>query len=127
MSHPELNDLIAADELRVKAIVSGEPALLEESFADDLHYCHSNGGTDTKTSFMDMLATGRTRYIDISYIKRDFNVVSDDVALMTGQVDITSESADKVIGKGAFAFLVVWKKTDGTWRFRGWQSARLPA
>jgi hypothetical protein len=127
MSHPELNDLIAADELRVKAILTGEPELLEKSFSEDLHYCHSNGAVDTKASFMDMLASGRTRYIDISYVQRYFTPVTDNVAFMTGQVSITSESADKVIGTGNFSFLVVWKKEDGSWRFRGWQSARLPA
>lgn len=126
MSHPELNDLIAADDLRVKAIISGDPSLLGQSFSEDLHYCHSNGAVDTKASFIEMLSSGRTRYLDISYTQRFFTPVTDNVAFMTGQVSITSENAEKVVGTGNFSFLVVWKKEDGVWRFRGWQSARLP-
>jgi len=127
MSHPQLNELISADDLRVKAIVSGDPALLDQSFSEDLHYCHSNGAVDTKRSFMDMLASGKTRYIEIAYLQRYFTPVTDNIAFMTGQVTITSENAEKVGGTGNFSFLVVWQKTDGTWKFRGWQSARLPA
>jgi hypothetical protein len=127
MPHPDQDALIAADNLRVKAIISGDPALLDQSFSDDLHYCHSNGAVDTKESFMEMLASGRTRYHEISYIQRYFTPVTENVAFMTGQVRITSESGGNGITAGNFSFLIVWQKDDGVWRFRGWQSSRLPS
>ncbi len=122
-----LRELTAADEARVAAITSGDAALLDAIIADDLHYAHSSGARDTKASFIDLITSGRTRYLEISYLERDFHLSTPDIALMTGKVRITSHTAPKEPGSASFSILVVWKKAAGGWQFHAWQSALLPA
>ncbi len=61
----------AADDARVAAMRQPTKEKLEAIFADDLHYAHSNASLDTKKSFIEVLTAGKTKYLDMTYEKRD--------------------------------------------------------
>jgi len=117
--------LEAADTARVAAMRAGDRAALSHAFSDDLRYAHSNGIVDSKASFIDVLATGKTKYLGYDYEERNFSFPAPGIALMTGRARIKVESnsgqMDNVI-----SFLAVWREEQGQWRFLAWQSCRLP-
>lgn len=117
--------LAAADDARIAAMRQPDRDALESVFSGELRYAHSNGGVDTKASFVEILTAGKTKYLGYDHLSRDFTFPAPGIALMTGKARIQAESAkgkmDSVLG-----YLAVWRVEDGKWRFLAWQSCRLP-
>jgi len=118
--------LTAADDARIAAMQNPVEATLVAVFSDDLHYAHSSGTIDTKTSFLDVLVSGKTKYLGYDNLERSFTFPAPGIALMNGRARIQAETAkgkmDSVLG-----YLAVWRKEGGQWKFLAWQSCRLPA
>ena len=53
----------AADDARISAMRTPDKAALEAVFSNQLRYAHSNGVVDTKASFVEILTTGKTKYL----------------------------------------------------------------
>ena len=121
-----LTNLKSADAARVAAMKSPTADALNAIFSDDLRYAHSNGIVDTKASFLDVLTTGKTKYVGYDYDEQKFSFPAPGIALMTGKAHVKAVTAagemDAVLG-----FLAVWREENGKWRFLAWQSAKLPA
>jgi hypothetical protein len=115
----------AADDARTVAMSSPKRDQLAAIFSDDLRYAHSTGVVDTKTSFIDALTSGKTKYRSFEYHEREFSFPAPDIALMTGRVRIRAATAEGEI-ENALSFLAVWRKEKGQWRFLAWQSCKLP-
>jgi hypothetical protein len=120
----ELAAVIAADEARVAAFKKPTAEALERIFSADLHYAHSTGGVDTKPSFIDVLTSGKTKYVGIDYEDREFSFPAPGIALMTGRVRIQAVTADATLDN-LLLFLAVWRLEEGRWRFLSWQSCRM--
>jgi hypothetical protein len=118
--------LRAADDERVSATIAADRARLDAILSDDLRYAHSSGTVDTKASFIDTLASGRSKYEAIQYEQRDFTFPAPGIALMTGRAHVKVANSkggmDAVLG-----FLAVWREEKGRWRFIAWQSCKLPS
>ncbi len=116
----------AADDERVAATVAADPARLDAIYSDQLHYAHSNGAIDTKASFVESLTSGRSDYLAIDYVQRDFTPAGPGVVLMKGRalVRLGSPEGTRLIDLN---FLAVWREEDGRWRFLAWQSCRNAA
>ncbi|MCX6941253.1 MAG: nuclear transport factor 2 family protein [Verrucomicrobia bacterium] len=116
----------AADDARVAAMISADPAKLAEVFSDDLLYVHSNGKPDTKTSFVAAISAGRSVYHSVTYEQREFREVSPGLVLMTARCRVQ-------LGKTAphnelyLSVLAAYRFEKGAWRFLAWQSAKLDA
>ena len=123
---PVLAAVTAADDRRVAAFKNPTKEALSAIFSDNLHYAHSNGVVDTKATFLDILTSGKTKYLAMDYEKRDFSFPAPGMALMTGRVRIRAATADSTLDN-VLSFLAVWKLENGQWRFLAWQSCRLPA
>jgi len=67
---PRLAQLRAADDERVAAVVKADRAQLAAILSQDLRYVHSTGAVDTKTSFLELVGTGRTKYLGWNYTER---------------------------------------------------------
>jgi ketosteroid isomerase-like protein len=115
----------SADDARIAAMSSPKRDQLAEIFSDDLRYAHSTGGVDTKTSFIDTLTSGKTKYRRFEYLERKFSFSAPDIALMTGRVRIRAATAEGEM-ENALSFLAVWRKEQGQWRFLAWQSCKIP-
>lgn len=115
----------SADDVRIAAMSSPKRDQLATIFSDDLRYAHSTGAVDTKTSFIDTLTSGKTKYLRFDYLEREFSFPAPDIALMTGRARIRAATAEGEM-ENALSFLAVWRKEKGQWRFLAWQSCKLP-
>lgn len=115
----------AADDARIQAMISADPAKLAAAFSDELLYVHSSGKADTKASFTEALTSGRSKYNAITYEQRDFREVAPGLVLMNGRCRV-------LLGKSApftelhLSFLAAYRLEKGTWRFLAWQSCKMP-
>jgi len=123
--NPALAPLKAADDARIAAMQSPDRGILETVFADDLHYAHSNGVVDTKASFIDVLTSGKTKYIGYDHLERSFSFPAPGIALMHGKARIQAETAAGKLD-AVLSYLAVWREENGHWRFLAWQSCKLP-
>ncbi len=57
-----LEDLLALDDLRLRAMLAGDVQALSEMLEPGLSYTHSDGRTDTKESYLAALKEGRLNY-----------------------------------------------------------------
>lgn len=121
----QLAAVSAADDARVSAMRDATKEKLEAVLSDDLHYAHSSGLVDTKKSLMDALVSGKTRYIEMKYEKREFSLPAPNVALMTGRVRVKVEAGANKLDS-MLSFLAVWRFENGQWKFLAWQSCKLP-
>ena len=115
----------AADDARVAAMISADPAKLAAVFSDELIYVHSSGKADTKASFTESLVSGKSKYNSITYEQRDFREVAPGLVLVNGRCRVA-------LGKTApytelhLSFLAAYRLEKGSWRFLAWQSCKLP-
>jgi len=121
----DLAAVIAADEARIAAFKKPTVDALDRIFSPDLHYAHSTGVVDTKSSLIDVLTSGKTKYVSIDYEDRDFSFPAPGMALMTGRVRMTAVTPEGSLDN-LLSFLAVWRLEDGRWRFLAWQSCRTP-
>ncbi|MEQ1850554.1 MAG: nuclear transport factor 2 family protein [Chthoniobacteraceae bacterium] len=117
--------LRAADDGRIAAMKSPDREMLSAVFSDDLRYVHSNGVVDDKASFMDILISGKTKYVGYDHVERAFTFPTADIALMAGRARIQAETAGGKMDS-ILSYLAVWRLEKGRWRFLAWQSCRLP-
>ena len=122
---PQLAALRAADDERVAATLAADRPRLAAIFADDLRYAHSSGAVDTKTTYIEALTSGRTKYVLWDYQERNFSFPAPGIALMTGRTRIKITKADGAT-EMLLSYLGVWREEKGQWRFVAWQSGKLP-
>jgi len=115
----------AADDARVAAMISADPAKLAAAFSDELLYVHSSGSADTKASFTQTLTSRKTKYNEIAYEQRDFREVAPGLVLMNGRCRVRlGEKAP--FNQLHLSFLAAYRLEKGKWRFLAWQSCKLP-
>ncbi len=117
--------VLAADDARIAAMRAPDRGALEEVFSDDLHYAHSNGVVDTKTSFIEILTSGTTKYLGYDHQERRATLAAPGVAVVSGRARIQAESKGAQMDS-VLSYLAVWRLEEGKWRFLAWQSCRLP-
>lgn len=118
--------LKAVDDARVAAFTKADRAALQEIFSDDLSYAHSTGVLDSKGAFIDLISSGKTKYLAYEYVDRKFTFPAPGIALMTGKARVKAETATGQMDS-TLSFLAVWREEGGKWKFLAWQSARLQA
>lgn len=123
--NPRLAAVQNADKARVAAMQSPDREKLNTIFSDELHYAHSSGIVDTKSSFIDILTSGKTKYVGYDYEEQNFTFPAPGVALMSGRAHIKAETANGTMDS-VLSFLAVWREEGGKWRFLAWQSCKLP-
>ena len=123
--NPQLAALKAADIARVAAMQSPDREKLSAIFSDELRYAHSNGVVDTKASFIDILTTGKTKYVGYDYEEQNFTFPAPGIALMSGRAHVKAVTATGEMDS-VLSFLAVWREEGGKWRFLAWQSCKLP-
>ena len=121
---PQLAALKAADIARVAAMQSPDREKLSAIFSDELRYAHSNGVVDTKASFIDILTTGKTKYVGYDYEEQNFTFPAPGIALMSGRAHVKAVTATGEMDS-VLSFLAVWREEGGKWRFLAWQSCKL--
>src|SRR5215212_4087904 len=114
----------AADDARVAAMISADPAKLAATFSDDLRYVHSNGKLDTKASFIEALTSGKSKYNAMTYEARNFREAAPGLVLVDGRVKVKL-GAKEPFTELYLSFLAAYRLEKGTWKFFAWQSCKL--
>lgn len=117
--------LITADDTRVSAMTTADKEKLETLLSEELHYAHSNGLVETKAEFIAAVTSGKLNYQGIDYQERKFTFPAPGVAMMTGRARVQAVSAKGPMD-AVMAYLAVWRKEGGEWKFLAWQSCKLP-
>jgi hypothetical protein len=119
-------EALMLERKRADAMVQGDIATLAGLLADDLSYTHSDGRTDTKESFLGLVAAPALRYLGIDYSNQEVidcgeAVVIRGMARMNLLRDPGGRQDYRVL------FLDVWARRDGRWQTVAWQATRVPA
>ena len=114
----------AADDARVAAMISADPAKLAATFSDDLRYVHSSGKLDTKASMTEALTSGKSKYNAMTYESRDFREVAPGLVLVNGRVKVKL-GAKEPFTELYLSFLAAYRLEKGSWKFLAWQSCKL--
>jgi hypothetical protein len=97
---------LMAEEQRRQAMLGGDIAALEALLSEGLVYVHSTGGRDTKTTYLDKLASGSLKYLSLSF--DDLQVHGEGpVQVVTGRMsaEVSMQGQSKTIRS---LFLTVW-------------------
>lgn len=117
--------VVVADDARIAAMRSPDRQKLDAIFSDQLRYAHSNGAVDTKASLIDVLLSGKTKYLTFDYQERKVTMPAPGIALMAGRVRVQVESGSGKMD-AVLSYLAVWREEKGQWRFLAWQSCKVP-
>ncbi len=117
-------DVKASDDERIAAFISGNTAILDKYFADELVYIHSSGLVDNKQKVIESFKSGdlKIRKFDREDIKV-YQVGSTVVLSAIGHVDLNIKGKDAQFD---MRYSAVYAKRAGVWQLFHYQGARLP-
>jgi len=125
-AHEDVADQIRAlEDRRYQAMTDGDVGTLDELFAADLVYTHSDARADTKQSYLDKLAGGYFKYGPISHPEISIVVHGDCVLVfgdMRGEVQLDGQM--RVLNNKS---LSVWVRQEGRWVLLAYQPTKYPA
>jgi ketosteroid isomerase-like protein len=124
VSMPQEKEILALEDVRFKAMMSGDVKLLDGLLHEDLIYTHSSAVLDTKASYLEAIRTGKTHYRSQKRFEERVRMCGD-CALVTGRAEMEVEvnGAHKTLH---LRYLDVWTKTPQGWKFVAWQSTGIP-
>lgn len=117
--------LLAAEEARRQAMLAADVSALGMLLSDTLAYTHSTGVTDSKQSYLELLAGGALRYETLEFTEPQ--------ARLLGAAGMVSAVMRATVRKGevrrdiASAYLAVWEHTAAGWVLQAVQATALPA
>jgi ketosteroid isomerase-like protein len=120
-------DVLQTQQRRLAAAQKQDVAALERLVADELQYCHTTGAVDTKASYLDVVKTGRIRWINVKPSGMKARVYGD-TAVVTGRIDQQITTAGNPTPTDlAIRTIEVYVKRDGRWQMTDFQASRIPA
>jgi hypothetical protein len=118
------DEILQLERRRVQAMVEKDLDTLAEILADDLSYTHSGGRTDTKASFLALIANPEQGYDGVDY--RDEEVIECGVegAVVRGiaQIRLWRPGGEKI--SYPVLFVNVFARRAGRWQNVAWQATR---
>ncbi|WP_411884789.1 nuclear transport factor 2 family protein [Polaromonas sp. YR568] len=121
------SSLLAAEEARRLAMLAADTAALDTLLSDALAYTHSTGVTDSKASYLRLLANGALRYEALEFAAPQARLLG------AGTTGLVSAVMRATILKGevrrdiASSYLAVWEHTASGWVLQAVQATALPA
>jgi hypothetical protein len=112
----------AVEALR-KAMVDADKAKLQELTSDQLSYGHSSGALETKTKFVDVIASKKTIYKSITLTDHNNTVVGNNAIVR--HVFTADTEADGKPGTAHIGVLQVWQKDGGHWKLLARQAFKI--
>ena len=117
-------EILALEDKRYAAMIGGDWKTVQGLAHDQLLYTHSSAITDTKTTWLESMTSGKTKYKSASFTDRKVRMIGD-AALITGGAAIEAEINGQPRSL-RLKFLNVWTKTSEGWKFVAWQSTSQP-
>jgi hypothetical protein len=119
-----MDDVLTVQQDRFVAMIRRDVAALDRLLAKDLTYIHTTGLLESKSDFLESVASGLVLYRAIR--PYDLHVRRyGEVAIVTGssRMDITTGDVELAF---TIRFTDVYLLDAGHWRQMAWQSTRLP-
>lgn len=120
-------EVLQVEDQRVRALLDGDTAALENLLADDLTYTHSSGQMDTKREFINKIQFGELKYESLAHEEVGARVFGN-VAVLTGRssVKVSSPRTPGEARSVRIRFTNVYARENNRWRQVAWQSTRIP-
>ena len=118
------DEVKAAEIARFAAIEKSDAAATSNLLADDLEYCHSNGLCENKAAYLEMMTSGKRKYV--GFVPTVLSVrLFGDVALVNGtaKVHVVTDGKPQEFSIG-YTDLYIWR--DKHWQMTSWRSTRFP-
>ncbi len=115
----------AAVEALTKAMLQADKVELERLVADQLSYGHSSGLVETKSQFVDVIASKKTIYKTITLSEPSTAIAGVNAIvrhIFSNMTETNGKTASISVG-----ILQVWQKQDGAWRLLARQAFKLPS
>lgn len=112
------------DAKRFAAQTRNDFDTLTSLLADDLVYTHSSAAVDGKTTFIDSMRSGRTKYESIEPVEVKVRVYGN-TAIVNGMAKLAVTSNGQT-NSFSLRYTDVWVLRDNKWQMVSWQSTRLP-
>lgn len=113
----------AIEKLR-KAMIDGDRQMLENITAEQLSYGHSSGKIDTRVSFIEDLATGKSDFVSITLSEQTITM-SDNIALVRHKLMGEMKDSTGKISPINLYILLVWQKQKGKWKLVARHASRI--
>ncbi len=106
-----------------KAMIAADKAALESLTAEELSYGHSSPKVDTRASFIDSIATGKSAFKTIDLTRQTIQMVGD-IAIVRAHFssDIIPEGKP---GHVELEMLMIWQKRGGAWKLLARQAFKV--
>lgn len=107
-----------------KAVLGQDVRMLDNLYANELTYGHSNGHIDTKESFINTIGTKKEVYNELNLDGMTVTIVGNNALVrhrMTGNVTLE----DGTISKPNLGVLQVWSKSKNGWQLLARQAFKL--
>jgi ketosteroid isomerase-like protein len=116
--------IIAADVVRIRAVLGRDRAGLEAIMDDDLVYVHSSGAQESKAVYIDRVVGGTYDYKDFVIDTRSFRHAG-------GLVFVNGDNKVDIVRGGellhlAGRYLMVWRGSGVSWRLHTFHAAPIP-
>lgn len=112
----------AVEKLR-KAMIDGNKEELEAVVSDKLSYGHSGGLVESKTEFVDKIASGKSDFVTIE-LKDQAISVSGETAVVRHKLNATTNDNGKA-GEVHLAILLIFQKDSSQWKLLARQAVKL--
>ena len=114
-----------AETARYAAQTSNDFAAMEKLFGNDLTYNHSSAATDDKTTYIEAMRSGRTKYRKMTPNSDVKTRTYGCLAIITGTAvyEVTSGGQDRTV---PLRFTAIWVKRPSGLEFVSWQSTGIP-
>lgn len=114
---------LAVEKLR-QALLARQRDPLDQLTDAQLSYGHSNGKIEDKTTFLETLVSGRSRFTSITLSDQRV-AVSGNTATVRHIFSASTQDAGKAPGSIQLAVLLVWTKQAGQWKLLARQALKI--
>ncbi|WP_080058108.1 nuclear transport factor 2 family protein [Spirosoma aerolatum] len=115
--------VIDTEKKRFTAQIDKDLTVLDRVLANDLVYNHSSGASDTKSSFVESIRSGKTVYRAIDIEEQNARIYGN-TAVINGLCLLKATSNGNEINNH-LRYLSVYVKKGGQWQMVAWQSLKL--
>lgn len=124
MTDAALSQVLEHEQRRWDALIAKDLPTLDDLFAEELSYTHSNAMVDTKASYLRAIEDRTFDYASVRRSDEEARLVGD-VALLTGRAEVDVTVRGRAVQLDS-RYSVVWVRRDGRWQFLCWQSTPIP-
>jgi uncharacterized protein DUF4440 len=125
IGNPLREEVLALEGKRIDAMIRQDMTTLASLLADELSYTHSDGRTDTKETFLGLVAGPALRYVAVDYSNQEV-VDCGDAVIVRGLARMQLLRDPGGRQDYVVIFLDVWARRASRWQMVSWQATRVP-